>query len=157
MSVKEYGKTIKTVYKDILRENVEYDKLNICIKKGNDIYFICSHFINCYVLYCFKENRKIPDLDYDFIRMAFKALSKKSCGPLPKGEQLSTLNKLKFFFEKEFVYLITKDKKIEDINDYKFDSTNLSYIFNLFSKEMVTSYTNHVVLNFFMFLNQYVN
>lgn len=155
--MKDYGKTIKCKIKNILNDCTNYDLFFTCVKKSNDIYFICSNFINCYVLYCFKENKQIPILNCEFIRMAFKSLSKKSKGPKPKGSQLETLIKLNNFFEKEFVYLITNDKIINNIEDCKFDSINLSYIFNLFATEMATSYTNHIILNFFKYVNQYVN
>jgi hypothetical protein len=89
--------------------------------------------------------------------MAFKSLSKKSNGPHPKGEQLIIYDKLNTFFKTEFIKLISNDTNIIDINEYKFDSTNLSYIFNLFAKEMEISYKNNIILNFFKRVNQYVN
>ncbi len=157
---KSFGKTIKCKLKDILDNDPnKYKLFKTCIYKGNDLYFICSYFIKCYVLYCFEKNLPIPKLNYDFIRMVFKAISKKSKGPKPKDENLKIFNELNKFFQKEFVYLLTNKTKIKrsDIEDFKFDSTNLSYIINLFAKEMNTSYTNHVKLHFFKYLNQFVN
>jgi hypothetical protein len=153
-------KTIKCRFKSILRNDVDYTKLFTCIKKANDIYFICSNFINCYVLYCFKNNYDIPNLDEDFIRIAFTSLSKKSeksLGPKVKGKQLKTLNNLNDFFKEEFIYLLTNNKKIDNINDYKFNSTNLTYIFKPFVIEMKTSYKNHILLNFFKYVHQFIN
>ncbi len=64
------------------------------------------------------------------------------------------------FFNNEFVYIIAnKDKhvKIENIEDYKFDANNLSYIINVLQEEMETSVKNNIILNFFKYVHQYVN
>jgi hypothetical protein len=45
----------------------------------------------------------------------------------------------------------------EDINEYKFDASNLSYILACASKEMVVSYMNNIKLNFFKYICQFVN
>ena len=150
-----HRKTIKCRFKSILRNDVDYTKLFTCIKKANDIYFICSNFINCYVLYCFKNNKTVPILDENFIAMVFKSLSKKSSDKRIKGQQLTTLEELNSFFEKEFVYLLTDGKKIDNVRDYKFDSVNLAYIFKPIVIEMKTSYKNHIFLN--MFINSLTN
>jgi hypothetical protein len=190
-----YSKTIKMNLQSILRKNVDYSVFLECITKANNIYFMCSNFINCYVLYCFKNDYELPLLNYDFIRMAFKSLSKKTCGPSVKGYQLDTLNDLNDFFEKEFIFIsndidnkklkkLIDDKKKEDknernkkkkkftkeeekkaeinsienvYNDYKYDSTHLSYIIHLFAKEMEIAYKNNVILNFFKYVEKYVN
>jgi len=87
--------------------------------------------------------------------MVFKSLSKKSSDKRIKGQQLTTLEELNSFFEKEFVYLLTDGKKIDNVRDYKFDSVNLAYIFKPIVIEMKTSYKNHIFLN--MFINSLTN
>ena len=46
-----YGKTIKCKFKDIIKENVDYIKLNDCINRANNAFFICSYFIRFFILY----------------------------------------------------------------------------------------------------------
>jgi hypothetical protein len=47
--------------------------------------------------------------------------------------------------------------KKENIDDNKFDSQNLSYVFSMFAKEMEVSNRNNIILNFFKYVNQFVN
>ena len=101
-----YSKTLKCNIKSILRKKVKYKNFFDCIDRANNIYFLCSHFIRCYILHLFNENQLLPSINYDFIRMALKALSKKTCGPLPKDEQLKTYNKLCDFYDNYFVQLM---------------------------------------------------
>jgi len=150
-------KAIKIPIKNILKNDINYNKFYSCINRSNHIYFICSQFINAYVLYSYNNNLDIPILDYDFIRICFKVLSKKSCGPKPKSSNLITFNLLTKFFNEEFICCLTDHTYINNIDDYKFDSSNLSYIFNMFATEMATSYKNNITLNFFKYVHQYVN
>jgi hypothetical protein len=165
MANNEYCKVIKVRLKSILVNNekvpkelsINYDNFFDCIDRANYCYFICSNFIRSYLLYTFNESNVVPVINYDFIRMAFKAISKSTCGPKPKNEQLITYNNLCDYFKNNFVKILTKDVNITDIEKYKLDSKNLSYIFNSFATEMETSYKNNIQLNFFKYLNQYVN
>ena len=150
-------KSIKVPLKYIIKNDIDYNLFHKCIHKSNHIYFVCSQFINAFILYSYNNKLDIPNLDYDFIRIAFKVLSKKSCGPNPKSDNLITFNLLTKFFNDEFIYCLTDDAIIENVNNYKYDSTNLSYIFNMFATEMATSYKNNITLNFFKYVHQYVN
>ena len=142
---KDARKTIKCRLKSILRNDVDYTTLFSCIKRANTITFICYSFIRSYVLYLYHKNEKIPSLNYDFIRMAFKSLSQKTCGPLPKGEQLITYNKLCKYYNNHFY-------KVLPYTD-KFDSTNLSYIFqclyetliNDSNESLISSLCSHII------------
>ena len=152
-------KTIKCSLKKILNTNCNYDYFLNCVNRANSITFICSNFIRSYVLNCFNKHKHLPELNYNFIRMAFKALSKPTRGPLPKGVQLETYNKLCEYYRDIFVKLTPNynENTNVDIDESKFNSTNLSYIFNLAAKEMEISYKNNIRLNFFKYLNQFVN
>jgi hypothetical protein len=90
-------KPIKDNFKNIKKKNVNYDKITSIIFKSNDIWFSCSHFYHAYLLFLYENNKDLPNIDGDFFRMCFKAISKKSCGPKPKGENLNLLNELKSF------------------------------------------------------------
>ena len=159
MSLEE-RKTIKDNIVNIKRNDINYDKFDNRISRSNDIYFICSHFYHAYLLYLFKENKDFPIVDSDFFRMCFKTISKKSCGPKPKGANLKLLKELELFFNTEFVFVLAnknKKDKIINIDDYKFDATNLSYIIDQYEKEMEISVKNNITFNFFKYVHQFIN
>lgn len=156
----EERKTIKDNIVNIKRNDINYDKFDDRISRANDIYFICSHFYHAYLLHLFKENKDFPIADSNFFRMCFKAISKESCGPKPKGTNLKLLKELEHFFNTEFVYVLANKNnkdKIGNIEDYKFDATNLSYIINEYQEEMEISVRNNITLNFFKYVHQFVN
>ena len=155
-------KALKIPLKSILKNDLNYDKFYDVIYRSNDIIFICYTFIHAYILYLFNGNKDIPAVNRDFIRMAFKVLSKQSKGPKPKGNNKLTFNILNKFYADEFVYVIlnkNKDIGIDDycINESKFNSTNLSYIINCFEDEMETMITNNIKFNFCKYVYMYVD
>ena len=155
-------KTIKDTLKNIKKDDVNYNKFDNIISRANDIYFICSYFYNAYLKKLHEMNGLLPITDSNFFRMCFKAISKKSNGPKPKGNNSELLTKLEKFFDEEFVYIIadkTHSKKYisEHIEEYKYDAVNLSYIIDVFREEMEISMKNNIILNFFKYVHQYVN
>ena len=154
-------KTTKGSLKTIMINDICYDKFMDVIHRSNDIIFICYHFMYAFILYCFKHKLPLPNTDSNFVRMSFKALLKKSVGPKPKGDNLKLYNMLSKFFSDEFVYaLANKSKgsiKVDDLENYKLNGTNLSYIFNETEKEIETMIKNNITLNFCKYVNQYVN
>jgi hypothetical protein len=150
-------KTIKCPLKNILIRKVKYKKFNDIIKDANDVYFYCSYFIRSYILYLFENNKSIPIINYNFLRMAFKAISKDSCGPKPSYENKITYNKLCSFFNDIYIKNIIDEPINEKIQEYKLNTNNMSYVFNLYCKEMEVSYMNNIKLNFFKYLFQYIN
>jgi len=101
----------------------------------------------------------MPHLDDNFIMMAYKTISIKTRGPLPKNEQKNTYEKLSKYFCEHFIKVITNETNIngDDIDKYKYDSRKLSYILQLSSKEMIIGYNNNIKLNFFKYVHQYIN
>lgn len=91
-------KTVKNNFNNIKKDGVDYDKFILTISRANDAYYLCNHFINAYFLYCFKTNTELPIFNKSFFGIAFKALSKKSCGPICKGINAINLEKLNKFF-----------------------------------------------------------
>ena len=146
--------TIKCSLKTLLRKEIDYTKFMKIIHKSNNVMLFCSHFIRSYLLFLFSNNKPIPTIDNDFIRMAFKSISKKSVGPKPKDDNLITYQNLCNYFS-IFVKDICGNKVI--IDDIKFDSNNMSYIYKLFASEMEISYNNNINLNFFKYVHQFVN
>ena len=150
-----YSKTIKCKMENIYKPDVDYTKLLSCVKRTNEMVFTCSHFIRAYIIHLFNADHSVdlPNLDYNFIRMTFVALSEKAVrGPKSKNEQAVTLDKLSTFYDSTFAKYIS-DAEVTK----KIDSKNLSYFYNLAAKEMETAYLNNIKLNFFKYLNQYVN
>lgn len=158
-SDKENRKTLKCALKTILDPNVNYTKFYDCIERANKAQFVCYHFIRHYVLHEFNAGRDIPVLDHDFIMMAFKAISKATAGPKSKNENGLIYNELCNFYNNHFIDVFYK--KVNNINinvnDYKCNSKNLSYIFNSLAIQMKTAYSNNIQMNFLKYVNQYVN
>ena len=143
--------------KNDIKKKVKYKKFIDIIQDANDVYFYCSYFIRAYILYLFSNNKNIPAINYDFLRMAFKAISKDSCGPKPQYENKIIYNNLCSFFSDIYIKNIIGEQINENIQEYKLNTNNMSYIFNFFCKEMEVSYMNNIKLNFFKYLFQYIN
>ena len=150
-------KTIKCSLKQILIRKVKYKKFLNLINNSNDVYFFCSYFIRSYILYLFENNKNIPIINYDFIRMAFKTISKDSCGPKPKNNNKLIYENMCLYFNDIYIKQIMNNEHIENIQEHKLNTNNMSYIINLFCIEMEVAYNNNIKLNFFKYLFQYIN
>src|SRR3989344_1975010 len=156
MKQKELRKAIKCKFKTIIKDDNVYNKLLQIINKSNNVKFVCSNMINAYILYKFNNNLQIPNIDYNFFRMAFKAISKTSVGPKPKNDNKIIYDDICSFLKTEGFKLFTYKQNC-NIDDYKLNSTNLSYIFNSYCIEMETNFKNNITQNFFKYVHQYVN
>jgi hypothetical protein len=153
-------KCLKIKLNTILYRDVNYDKLHQIIYRVNDYVILCYLFLKDYVLHLYKANKNIPDIDESFVAMAFKALSKSSSGPKPKGDNKIIYDELCEFYKTHFVKLInTNIKSIDndEIESTKYDSTNLSYIFSSCATEICTSITNNIKFHYFDYVKRYVN
>ena len=151
-----YGKTLKTRLSSIMPNKFYQSYLLKYIHKACDIKFVCNYFCNSYILCYFNQNKNVPIINENFFKIAFNVLSKPSRGPKPKNANLILFNELSLFFEKEFVHILP-NPNLENINENKFDSKNLSYVFSMFSKDMDVAFKNNIVLNFFKYVHQFVN
>ena len=156
MKQAELRKAIKCKFKTIIKDDNVYNKLLQIINKSNNVKFVCSNMINAYILYKFNNNLQIPNIDYNFFRMAFKAISKTSVGPKPKNDNKIIYDDICSFLKTEGFKLFTYKQNC-NIDDYKLNSTNLSYIFNSYCIEMETNFKNNITQNFFKYVHQYVN
>ena len=174
-------KSIKIKLKRILYDDIDYTPLFDAIKKVNRMTIVCYQFIRLYLLYLFENKEEFPIIDPDFVRMAFRALSKKPKGGRKPSEDSNIIyDKLCKFYNDKFVILLypkfdpknelsrkkkeikniqTKKKELMDIiyNDTKFDSLCLSYILKESGEEMCTCIKNNVKVNFFNYVRRYVN
>ena len=88
--------------------------------------------------------------------MTIKSITKSSCGPKSK-KNIELANKLNKFAIK-YMQIINEDTITEkNINNYKFNACNLSYVLRSLADQMRISYLNNIQMNFFKYLRQYVN
>ena len=155
------SKTIKVPLSKIKNKNIDYSLLFDAIKRSNKLIFEGYHFLRLFILdyYEYPKNNSFLNINNEFIMMSFKALSKKSTGPRPGGTNMEIYSEMCNFFDKTFVKLLPTFKKKQEYNseDYKISATNLSYILHEASKGMIIAIENNIRLNFFKYLNQFVN
>ena len=144
----------KVSLKKFFRNSYDMTFLTDVIKRANKIIFINYHFIRSYILYLYENDIEIPNIDQKFIMQSFRILQKKSRGPKGKFDKL-----LVDFYNKIFIKTLYPNKTINEknINDFKIDGSNLSYILNYAAKEMEISYKNNITRNFFRYMCQYIN
>jgi len=148
-------RVIKVKLSNIL-ESSKYVKLLKIIDRSNNVSFVVYYFIRLFILDLFENNKTLPIIDKSFIRACINVLLKSTCGPKSKNNSIETLNE---FYNKKFVQLLNPKENIKqkNINNYKFDGSNLSYIFNELVDEIIICYQNNIKINFFKYLNQYIN
>jgi hypothetical protein len=121
-----------------------------------------------YLLYLYENKKELPEINTEFIRMAFKAISKKSkAGRKPNSKNTNIYNDLNDFYVTKFINIIHPELEIpnnikdEDlnkiINDSKLDASNLSYILKESGEEMFISITNNIKYKFVNYINLFVN
>ena len=142
-------KTIKCQLTSILKPGVNYTKFVECITKANNIYLSCSMFIRSYYIHIFDKNEVLPNLDSNFIRIAFKVLSKDSRGPKLGKINKEIYDNLNEYYNSTFKNILP--------NYDKYDASNLSNTIKMFATQMEVSYTNNIVMNFSKYVFQYVN
>ena len=142
-------KVLKMNLKEIFHKNYDYTFLFDSIQRMNDLVFICSHFIRCFILSKYNNKKDIPVINLDLIRTSFIALSKESAGRKSKSILFDELNE---FYNSHFVKLLNNDK-----SGTKFDATGLASIREASIIEMLTSYTNNITRNYEKYVRQFVN
>lgn len=149
--IKEDYKVFKIKLKDIILKNKIIEIINRITDACKRTHLLVTHvyqFIRLYILYCYHENRNIPIIDENFIKMTFKALSLPSKGPKPKNQNLEIYNLLNEFYETKY-----SDIGIEK----KIDAVNLSQIISYIATDILTNIENNIKLHFIKYLNRFVN
>ena len=142
-------KVLKMNLKEIFHKDYDYTFLFDSIQRMNDLVFICSHFIRCFILSKYNNKKDIPVINLDLIRTSFIALSKESSGRKSKSILLEELNE---FYNSHFVKILNNDK-----SDTKFDAARLASIREASIIEMLTSYKNNITRNYEKYVRQFVN
>lgn len=87
------------------------------------------------------ENINIPEITVDTISMAMNSVMKPCVrGPKPKGNNLLLFNEFKSLYNFELE-----------------DGKHLSAVLAYYETTMLTSITNNIKMNFFSYMNRYIN
>ena len=142
-------KTVKCSIKTIIKPNLDKNKLFDACFRTHQIVIHTYQFLRLWILDKYHNNNKIiPNITDDTIKMAFKSLIKESQGPKPKGSNLDLYN--------EFIKLYNEQYKHLNY-DIKLDGKNLSQILSYMSIDMITNIENNINLHFVKYLNRFVN
>jgi hypothetical protein len=142
-------RTIKCSFKTIYKQDFNTNKLFDACFRTHQIVIHTYQFLRLWILDKYHNNNKnIPNITDDTIKMAFKSLIKESQGPKPKGSNLEIYN--------EFIKLYNDQYKLLNY-DIKLDGKNLSQILCYMSIDMITNIENNIKLHFVKYLNRFVN
>lgn len=168
-------KTLKVEFKSIKKKDNNYDYLDDCIQRTNDIVFNSYYFVRAYILDLFEDttisnSNKITEInriDKDFISNSFRIFMKSS---KVNDDKLLNFYNNKYINKtpiSNFSYknhstgdiLYYNYKKIYGVSDtnIKVDSKNLSYVLGQSAVTIITNIENNIKLNFTKYLRQYVN
>ena len=135
---------LKLILKNSENKNLLFD---VCFRT-NQIVIHTYHFLRLWILYKYKNNLLIPEITKETIKMAFKALIKESRGPKAKGNNLVLLTEFNKFYDEHYKNLGLANK---------LDGFYLSQILENMSTDMITNIENNIKLNFFKYINRFVN
>lgn len=147
VKTKSLFRTIKTSLKSIIR-NPKYQRiLNDLVIECNDIVIDTYQFIRLYILYLYKSNKVIPNLDTNFIADCITTIGiKDSRGKQSQNKDL--LNELKAFYDNEYQSIF---------NHQKHNLHGLSYVFPYICQTIETCYNNNLKEHFMTRLFRYIN
>ena len=135
---------LNSIIKDELNQSILFDA---CFRT-HQIVIHTYQLLRLWVLDKYHNNKSIPIITIDTIKMAFKALLKKSKGNTPKNN-----NELLY---KEFLELYETTYKHLNY-DIKLDGLHLSHILNCMAVDMFTNIENNIKMNFFSYVRRFVN
>ena len=141
-------RTVKCPLNFIVKDELNQAILFDACYRTHQIIIHTYQLLRLWILDKYHNNESIPIITTDTIKMAFKALVKKSSGNTPKNN-----NELLY---KEFLQLYETTYK--DLNyNIKLDGLHLSHILNYMSIDMVTNIENNIKMNFFSYIRRFVN
>jgi len=141
--------TIKTSLKSILKdENENYKIIDNMVKEMNEIAIISYLFIKLYVLYCYENNKTIPDLSASNIKYFIKVCGKRSNAGR-KAENNIFEKELNDFYDNHFKPLLNGKEK--------YNLFNKSQLVNYLSTQMATCYKNNIKEHFITRMRRFLN
>jgi len=148
-------RTIKISLKQIIKNEDDKIILNKVVFRVNQLITHAYQFLRLWILNKYEKNKETPLITKDIIGLCLKVLTincsdKKYTfiGPKPKGENQKIFDEF-INFNKNTYSKLGYDNPI--------NGTNLSAIFNYVETEIITSIENNIKLNFFKYVNKYVN
>ena len=150
MNKKEPDKitVVKCPLKQILKDNENINKLVDVCSRTNELVIHSYQFLRLWILHKYENNLEIPEITKGTIKMVFKTLTISSRGPKPKENNLKLFEEFEKFYNEHY-----KNLGLED----KINGLHLSQILEYTSTDMLTNIENNIKLNFFKYVNRFVN
>jgi len=147
----DYMKTNKDNLLNIIKDHRILPIINDLVLRTNKIVIHSYQFLKLYLLHLYKNNKKFPLLDKEFICDIFKVITIRKCGSggYKEDKMPEQLKELSKFYKEHYQSLMVKD----DIIYYD----KLSYILAYESIDMITNINNNIQEHFIDHLNKYVN
>lgn len=139
-------RSVKITLNKILNDkNSDVNILLDSVYRTNKIVINAYQFIRLYLLYQYKNNENLLILNKDIIKIVYNTITiDKTKGKDFKGEKLKLFNKFKDFYNNHY-----------KLNN-KLDASNLSYILNYTSKDMITNIENNIKLYFLSYIKRFI-
>jgi hypothetical protein len=136
---------IKLTIQNILKSDIQIDvleRINDAVSRTNIITTNSYFLLRLWVLQKYHNNREIPIITEDTIRMSMKSLVKASAGPKPKGNNLALLQEFQNIGNSIFTLQ---------------DGKNLSAILDYYATTMITAIENNIKIHFIDYIKRFVN
>ena len=136
---------IKLPIQKILKSDLPIDvleRINDAVSRTNIITTNSYFLLRLWVLQKYHNNREIPIITEDTIRMSMKSLVKASAGPKPKGNNLALLQEFQNIGNSIFTLQ---------------DGKNLSAILDYYATTMITAIENNIKMHFIDYIKRFVN
>ena len=131
---------IKIPFSKIIKNDGTKQKIFDCVVRTNKITIKTYQLLRLWILSKYHNNKDIPIITENTIRMAQKSLLEASSGPKPKGHNLELFNEFKTF------------------NNFKLEKgTNLSQILGYNAISIITAIENNIKCHYFKYIRRYVN
>ncbi len=147
----DFMKTNKDNLLNIVKDETILPIIEELVLRTNKIVIHAYQFLKLYLLHLYKNNKKFPLLDKEFICDIFKVITIRKCGSggYKEDKMPEQLKELTNFYKEHYKSLRTND----DIIYYD----KLSYILAYEAIDMITNINNNIQEHFIDHLNKYVN
>ena len=150
----KYMCAIKNTLINMCGNKIDSDPINIikdAVSRVSKIVFHTYNFLNLYFLHCFNNDFKFPIIDEKFINAIMLTVSKRidNRGPKPKNNTLKLMNKLKSFFDKYYLLLLTDQDIVS--ND------KLTQILLYEAKDIVKNINNNISQHYIQHVHKFIN
>jgi hypothetical protein len=157
---------IKCKLNKIIKDPDKIDIIDDCVERIDNLVCHTYQFIRLWILHEFYTTKKITPISVVDVKVIFKLFTKTKLTtdnniPIAFKVNGALYKKYYEFYVGHFKSLMEDVKISEDgskiINDNKISGKNLSHILNNSATEIMTSITNHIQLNFNIFLRRFIN